>query len=91
MQLYVYYQAAAADAARLQQEVGRMQAGLGVPARLCRRPLEQDGQHTWMEVYPSAAAGFEERLAAAVQAAGLANIISGERHAEHFVEVLSCA
>ena len=91
MHLYVYYKAAAADAAQLQEKVGRMQAQLGVPASLCRRPEEKDGQHTWMEVYPAAASGFEEHLESAVQQAGLANIIRGDRHAEHFVEVLSCA
>ena len=91
MQLYVYYKAPVEAGAELERRVLQMQAGLAVPASLCRRPHAQDGMLTWLEVYPAATEGFESRLKLAVLEAGLAELLHGERHAEYFVEVAPCA
>jgi hypothetical protein len=56
IELYVYYRAAAVDAAAVQATVEQAQRGLcaehpDLQARLLRRPQPTDGLHTWMEVY----------------------------------------
>jgi len=84
--LYVYYKVRAADAADLAPRVRAMQAGLGA-GQLKRRPEEQDGVQTWMEVYPAAPDGFLDRLGAAVAAAGLSARIEGPRHTEVFTDL----
>lgn len=89
--LFVYYRALSTDAAAVEQAVGRMQAALGRPGSLHRRPELKDGMHTWMEIYPAVPEGFDARLARAVDKAGLAGMIIGGRHHEVFLEVSSCA
>ena len=92
---YVYYRARVGDATRLQAQVATMQAALqrecGVVAALKRRPEAKDGRHTWMEVYLAAPEGFEAALNRAVELMQLAELIDGERHAERFVDIASCA
>jgi len=89
--LYVYYQVAESDAADFHETVAEMQKGLGVPASLARRPEVEKGRHTWMEVYPGASEDFSDRLASAVEQAGLSKHIIGGRHLEIFVEMSRCA
>ena len=89
--LYVYYQVAESDAPVFHQAVAIMQKSLGVPASLARRPEVEKGRHTWMEVYPGVSEDFNERLASAVEQAGLSKHIIGGRHLEYFVEVSRCA
>lgn len=95
MDLYIYYRVASANAKRLCAQVTAMQAELarelGVVAHLKRRPAEQDGQHTWMEIYANAPADFEAKLDRAVADADLAAVIVGERHTEHFMDASTCA
>jgi hypothetical protein len=95
MELYVYYRVASADATTLRTQVLAMQAQLtnqyGVQAALKRRPQEEAGMHTWMEVYLSVPEGFEPVLKQAVHDADLPALIHGARHVEHFVDSASCA
>ncbi len=95
MDLYIYYKVACTHAAALQVAVGNMQAALaeahGVACELNRRPHEQDGWHTWMEVYRAVPAGFEAALNQALQGFSLADLIDGTRHAEYFRDISSCA
>jgi hypothetical protein len=95
MDLYIYYQVPAAQAAALQPAVRAMQAGLaarhGVAGQLKFRPHAKDGLQTWMEVYAAAPDGFAATLDAAVAQAGLAAAIAGARHVELFTDDLPCA
>jgi hypothetical protein len=95
MDLYVYYKVDPAAAADLAGRVAAMQARLTasfrVAAALRRRPGEQDGRQTWMEVYPEVPDGFDAVLALAVSESGIAGLISGPRHTEIFVELQACA
>lgn len=93
--LYIYYRVRDEDAATLAPRVRAMQAqlaGADAPAgQLKRRPLSSDGMQTWMEIYPARAAGFESELDAAVQRAGLLDLIDGKRHTEVFMDLSPCA
>lgn len=95
MDLYIYYRVDAASAAELGARVAAMQSRLStshrVAATLRRRPGEQDGRQTWMEVYPAIPDGFEAALAQAVGESGLAALTDGPRHTEIFVEFQACA
>ena len=90
MDWYIYYRARTEHAAKLQQSVAAMQARLskesGIAGALKRRPLPQDGRHTWMEVYTAVPHDFEMILAEAVAAAGLLAWIDGDRHTEIFAD-----
>ncbi len=94
MDFYVYYKvapdAAAALAPRVKQVQQQLAASHGVATALKRRPGQQNGMQTWMEVYPRA----DARLAALVEeraaASGMAALIDGPRRAEVFVE-FTCA
>lgn len=94
MELYVYYRAADADAPRIKKRVLAMQAKLidqhGVQAALKRRPQEEAGMHTWMEIYTSVPDGFTSALEQAVHDANLPALIHGSRHIERFVDSASC-
>jgi hypothetical protein len=95
MDLYIYYKVAPAAAAELASRVAAMQARLAeihhVAAALRRRPGEQDGMQTWMEIYPAVRPGFDAALAQSVDESGIASLISGSRHTEIFVELQACA
>lgn len=93
--LYIYYKAAASEAASIQARVAVMQARLarehGLTASLQRRPQAQDGLHTWMEVYAGFPVDFEALLSQAVADAALSPCIQGGRHAELFMDIVPCA
>jgi hypothetical protein len=93
--LYVYYKVPEQHAARLEPQVRAMQAGLGAAHAtaplLKRRPEARDGMQTWMEVYPGVDDSFADELARAANAAGLADMIAGPRHAEVFMDLTTCA
>jgi hypothetical protein len=95
MDLYIYYKVdagAAPDlAARMEAMQSNLAASLGVVAILRRRPGEQEGKQTWMEVYPDVPPGFDAALAQAVSDSGVEALISGPRHTEIFVELQACA
>jgi Domain of unknown function (DUF4936) len=95
MDWYIYYRARTEHAAELQQRVGAMQSRLrkefGIVGALKRRPLPQDGRHTWMEIYTAVPHEFEAILADAVVAAALLVWIDGDRHAEIFADISTCA
>lgn len=84
--LYIYYQVAEHDSAALAGRVRAMQATLG-RGQLRRRPGSTDGRETWMEIYVAVSADFAQVLAAAVQAAALAELTAGARHTEVFTEL----
>ncbi len=94
MDLYVYYKVDPAAAAELATRVTAMQSQLAsnqhVAVALRRRPGEQDGKQTWMEVYPDVPAGFDAALAQAVGESGIVGLIDGPRHTEIFVELAAC-
>ena len=89
--LYVYYKVRELDAAALAPRVRALQAGVGVPAQLKRRPEARDGLQTWMEVYPGVDDAFPARLAAAALSAGLEGLIDGPRRVEIFTDLPTCA
>lgn len=95
MDLYIYYRVASANGQELCGRVVAMQRSLshdyGIVGSLKRRPEEQDGQQTWMEVYQAVPDGFETALERAIAQAGLTYLIDGPRHTEYFVDVSSCA
>lgn len=95
MDLYIYYRVRTEDAAALQVRVTAMQQHLaaecGIASALKRRPEEKDGRQTWMEVYQAVPDGFEATLDAAVAHDGLAKLIDGPRHIEHFMDIPACA
>jgi hypothetical protein len=89
--LYVYYKVRELDAAALAPRVRALQAGIGVPSQLKRRPDVRDGLQTWMEVYPGVAAEFPAQLETAAAGAGIAGLIAGPRRAEIFTDLSPCA
>lgn len=95
MDLYIYYRVAPGRAGELHRRVTAMQARLaaetGVDVALKRRPGESGGLQTWMEIYLAVPAGFEARLAQAVEDAGLSSLAEGERHTEQFQDFTPCA
>ena len=95
-ELFVYYRAAAHQAAAITAAVRSMQSALRLEipqlqARLLRRPLaDAAAQHTWMETYAldpiSHPAGIDETCAALIEqrAESWAGLRSGPRHQEVF-------
>lgn len=95
MDLYIYYRVQVADAAIFLTKVIAMQDNLarqyGIRTALKRRPAEQDGMHTWMEVYLGVVEEFAAKLEQAVAENRLSSFIDGKRHVEQFLDVSLCA
>lgn len=95
MDLYIYYRVPSAHGAELEARLAAMQRRLegefAVVAELKRRPEEQDGCQTWMEIYRAVPTGFELALERAVAREELARYIDGQRNTEIFVDVRPCA
>jgi hypothetical protein len=95
MDLYIYYRVECSHAQELQNRVQHMQTNLikqySLIAELKRRPEENDGCHTWMEVYRNIPENFDRMLETAVMNAGVRLLIDGERHIEHFLDFSACA
>lgn len=89
--LYVYYKVREIDAASLAPRVRAMQAQLGSPAQLKRRPEAREGLQTWMEVYPSVPDGFDAAVEQAAVDAGLQQFTQGPRRSEIFTDLSLCA
>lgn len=92
--LYVYYKLRDEDRANALLAARAMQARLaarwGIAGRLKHRTGAEPGLSTWMEVYAAVPAGFQNSLQAEADAAGLAALAVGGRHAEVFMDLLSC-
>ena len=95
MDFYVYYKVApdtaAALAPRVKQVQQQLAASHGVATALKRRPGQQNGMQTWMEVYTGAAPDFASVLEQAVQQSGIAAYAMGGRHTEIFMDLEACA
>ncbi len=99
MDLYIYYRVASAHAPTLLGKIRGVQATLQarqqVAGALKRRPGEQDGLQTWMEIYQGIAdtdaEGFTHALEQALAEAGALPLISGARHVEQFEDIAPCA
>jgi hypothetical protein len=95
MDLYVYYRVHRERAGELRSQAAAMQRWLaqeyGIVTALKRRPEEQDGMQTWMEIYQAIPDGFAILLERAVAQAGLAALIEGQRNIEYFLDVSVCA
>ena len=95
MDFYVYYKvapdAAAALAPRVKQFQQQLAASQGVAIALKRRPGEQNGMQTWMEVYTGVPPEFAAVLDQAAQQSGIAALASGGRHTEIFMDLEACA
>lgn len=92
---YVYYRVRIEHAGLLQSRVvamqSRLQLALGIQCSLKKRHQTRDEHHTWMEVYLAVPDNFEPILAQEVLSAKLEELIDGDRHTEHFLDVTSCA
>jgi hypothetical protein len=95
MDFYVYYKVAADAAAALGPRVKLFQQQLaashGVSTALKRRPGEQNGMQTWMEVYTGVSSDFAAVLDLAVKQSGIAAFATGGRHTEIFMDLDACA
>ncbi|WP_194711176.1 DUF4936 family protein [Noviherbaspirillum soli] len=95
MDFYVYYKVAPDAAVALAPRVKLLQQQLaashGVVTALKRRPGEQNGMQTWMEVYTGAPSDFAALLDLAVQQSGIAACANGGRHTEIFMDLEACA
>ncbi len=95
MDLYIYYRVPLADTTLFLAEVSELQDNLAhlytVRTALKRRPVAQDGMHTWMEVYLDVDEDFPVRLEQAVAASKLPSLIDGKRHTEQFLDLSLCA
>ncbi|MBP0599389.1 DUF4936 family protein [Herbaspirillum sp. LeCh32-8] len=99
MDLYIYYRVSPAHTQALHGKIKALQAVLqarfGIVGGLKRRPGEQDGRQTWMEVYEHIAPGHEEEFGRALERAlddaDIAALIDGPRHVERFEDVATCA
>lgn len=95
MELYVYYRVSREHGQPLKERVLTMQAQLrevyGVQTALKRRPEEEAGMFTWMEIYLAVPEDFEAGLQQAVHEADLPALIHGPRHVERFLDSASCA
>jgi hypothetical protein len=86
---YVYYRIDPAATAAARRAAGdlleRVRSASGIQGTIKRKRSEE---HLWMEIYPGVrdAAGFEQALAAAFEASGLAaHLVPGKgRHLECF-------
>ena len=90
-ELFVYYRIRSNDAAAARAAGPRVQAQLRrddpqLSARLLRRPEEENGLQTWMEIY-AADAGISEETQARIEAAAqaLLPMLDGPRHTEVFI------
>lgn len=94
MDLYIYYRVLLSNSEQLQKQAAAMQAQLSrqykVATELKRRPQDQDGKHTWMEVYLDVPDGFESVLKQSIAANQLDQLIDGPRHTEHFLDFSPC-
>jgi len=99
MDLYIYYRVRSVQTQALQAKLGAVQAMLqarfGIAGKLKRRPGEQDGLQTWMEVYEHLPSGreddFNRTLEQALADAGIPALLDGPRHVERFEDVAPCA
>ncbi|KAF1037488.1 MAG: hypothetical protein GAK35_03902 [Herbaspirillum frisingense] len=99
MDLYIYYRVSAAQAQQLHGKLKAVQAVLqgrfGIAGRLKRRPGEQDGAQTWMEIYEHIPSDHEQEFGRALERAladaGIPALIDGPRHVERFEDVATCA
>lgn len=94
-ELYIYYRVRTGLDEAFLEKVHAMQRSVfreyAIVGSLKRRPEEQDGRHTWMEIYSGVPDGFEAILERAVAQAGLSALIDGDRHIEHFMDYSTCA
>ncbi|PXX46912.1 DUF4936 family protein [Undibacterium pigrum] len=95
MNCYIYFKASAGKEAEVLQQERLLQNLMRQENEksplLQRRPTEQDGMHTWMEIYHQVTSDFEQRLELAYAQTGLQQLQSGERHMEYFVDIDLCA
>ncbi len=95
MNCYIYFRASTGKEAEVLQQEHLLQKLMRVADQqspvLQRRPVEQDGMHTWMEIYHQVTSDFEQRLELAYAQTGLKQLQSGERHMEYFLDVDLCA
>ena len=95
MDMYIYYRVPSNHAQALRTCVMKMQEDLmrecGIVAAIKRRPEEEDGHQTWMEIYLAVEKDFGAILKRAEDAAELNSLISGERHTELFLDLSLCA
>ena len=95
MDCYIYFKASADhETAVIEQEqlLQSLMVERGLSAHLLqRRPQAQDGMHTWMEVHRQFTPEFEQDLVHAYGKTRLAELQSGERHVEYFMDANLCA
>jgi len=91
MDMYIYYRVPGDQAQALRIRLKKMQEALareyGIVGAIKRRPEEENGYQTWMEIYLAVEKDFGAILNRAVDAAELNSLISGERHTELFLDL----
>lgn len=94
MDCYVYYKTAHEHEPLLLQQINRVREILasetGIALGLQRRPEISDGMITWMEIYRQIPAAFDARLASILSRTEIMPLIRGERHAEYFMDAVTC-
>ena len=90
-ELFVYYRVRPDAAAAAQAAVQRLHAQLRyddphLSVRLLRRPDDENGLQTWMEIY-AAESGISDEVQARIEAGAqaLLPLLAGPRHTEVFI------
>lgn len=63
----------------------------GIICAIKRRPNDQNGLHTWMEVYLATPRNFEASLKDALSQTDIPTFIEGQRNLEYFLDYSICA
>lgn len=95
MDLYIYYRVHVDRTQLFKDQIGAIQQQImrehGVVAALKHRPESSQGFGTWMEVYLNVPTDFETTLDQIIKLSRLPDLIDGNRHVEHFMDVSVCA
>jgi hypothetical protein len=89
MDYYIYYKSKVEDADNIMASFDRLKnlvlQKIQIDMHLQRRPLEDQGLFTWMEIYRDIPEQFDVLLKSAVDESDITRFIAGNRHVELFI------